>query len=118
MSFVFFSLYIMIIKDIPDGMTVLISAALLPTTCGEEGTTVALQEYMPLLTVRSKLDIKAVLSKSPFVTGDVGEMVTVEELLSCPRGPNHVVATVSALFTLDGRVMVQRRVTILSLINR
>lgn len=103
---------------VPDGITVLISAALLPTTCGEEGITVALQVYTPLLTVRSKLAIVALLWKTPLVTEDVGEMVTVEELLSCPLGPNHVVATLSALFTLGGRVTMQRRVTILSLINR
>lgn len=46
------------------------------------------------------------------------ERVMLEEFLNCPPGPNHAVSTISPLFTVAGRVTVQNRVTILSLIKR
>lgn len=46
------------------------------------------------------------------------DSVTLDELEIRPLGPNHVVTIDSLLLTVEGRLMVQKKVTTLSLMNR
>ena len=86
-------------------------------TYEDEGTTVALQMYSPLLIAGTKLEIVTLLRNTPLVIAYMLDIVIVEELLSClPFESNHVVAIVSPLFTVGGRLMVQSSVTMSSLI--
>ena len=87
-------------------------------TCEDEGITVVLQIYSPLLTAGTKLAIVTLLWKTPLLIARVLETVILEELLSCPLGLNHVVATISLLLTVDGRLTVQKSVIMLSLMKR
>jgi hypothetical protein len=63
--------------------------------------------------------IVLLLWKTPLAISNALVTATLEEFpISCPLGPNHDVTTVSPLLTVDERVVVQERVTMLSLINR